>query len=77
MASTAQKKQHLNHVLTCGKQFQGKSEITKFLNGFRITRKEAIKAKCYDCMGFYDNAQEKDCKNYTCPLYTYMPYKGR
>ena len=75
--STLQKKSYLIHVMTSGKQFQGKSEIIKFLNGFRITRKEAIKAKCYDCMGFYDNAQEKDCKNVTCPLYTYMPYKGR
>ena len=74
---TNKKKEYLNDVIAIGKLFRGKSELMKFLNGFRITRNEAIKAKCYDCMGFYDNTQEKDCKNLTCPLYTYMPYKGK
>lgn len=74
---TNKKREYLKDVIAIGKLFRGKSELMKFLNGFRITRNEAIKAKCYDCMGFYDNTQEKDCKNLTCPLYTYMPYKGK
>ena len=70
------KKSFLHMVETYGSRFQGRGELVQFLNGFRITRNEAIKAKCYDCMGFYDQANDKNCRNYTCPLYPYMPYKN-
>lgn len=52
----------------------GKSEFNKFLKGKNITSKGAIKAKCYDCMGFYEDGIE-DCKVENCPLYFFMPYK--
>ena len=47
----------------------------------KLTRKEknlerAIQAKCYDCMGFYEDGLE-DCKCPTCPLYPWMPYKEK
>ena len=74
--STEKKKAYLAQLTAHGSRFQGRGELIQFLKGFRITRNEAIKAKCYDCMGFYDQAQDKDCNNTTCPLYPYMPYRA-
>ena len=37
-----------------------------------LTRKEAILAHCYDCMGFYADGYT-DCKNTECMLYDWMP----
>lgn len=52
----------------------GKKEYKKFMKGERLTRKEAILAKCYDCMGeYYDG--KIDCGLVECPLYQYMPYR--
>jgi hypothetical protein len=38
------------------------------------TRTLAMLAKCHDCMGEYSDGII-DCKNPTCPLYTWMPRK--
>ena len=73
---TERKKEFLTMLEKYGSRFQGRGEFIQFLKGFRITRNEAIKAKCYDCMGFYDQANDKNCRNFTCPLYPYMPYKN-
>ena len=40
-----------------------------------LTRKEAIFAHCFDCMGFYEDGYT-DCKNPGCMLYDWMPKKG-
>lgn len=39
-----------------------------------LTRGDAIKAKCADCMSDYADGR-LDCEIYDCPLYPYMPYK--
>ena len=43
----------------------------------KVTRKNAILAKCHNCMGeYYDG--KNDCRNYGCSLYSFMPYaKGK
>ena len=38
----------------------------------KLTMKNAILAKCWDCMGYYTDGK-KDCRNYHCPLYNWMP----
>jgi hypothetical protein len=38
--------------------------------------KDAILAKCYDCMGFYEDGT-MDCGCKDCPLYPWMPYKEK
>jgi len=43
----------------------GKSDYLKFLNGNSLTRAEAIKAKCYECVGGEDT---RPCSIDTCPL---------
>ena len=60
-------------VLEFGKSARGKVEILKYLKGERLTKNQAILAKCYDCMcGYADGVG--DCETKSCPLYGYMPY---
>jgi len=59
-----------------GKLAKGRRHLLAKLKGEKITRGEAITAKCYDCMGYYVDGI-KDCGITTCPLYVYMPYKGK
>jgi hypothetical protein len=54
----------------------GRVELERYQAGKRLTTGRAIKAKCYDCMGQYIDGRV-DCKVITCPLYSYMPYKGK
>lgn len=51
----------------------GTKPFLKFKEGKKkLTRKEAIMAYYYDCMGFYQDGYA-DCKNSACALYEYMP----
>lgn len=40
----------------------------------KLTRGEALLAKCCDCMAYYEDGRV-DCQNIACPLYPYMPYR--
>lgn len=53
---------------------QGGKELERYLAGGRLTPTQAIKAMCFDCMGYYDDGKE-DCSIPECPLYPYFPYK--
>ena len=57
-----------------GKQAQGQKEAKKHLAGTRLTQRQAIQAKCYDCMGGYVDGK-RSCKIPDCPLSPYMPYR--
>ena len=55
---------------------RGRKELIRHLKGERITRGEAIKARCYECLGYcVDGAV--DCEMPECPLYGYMPYRNK
>jgi hypothetical protein len=54
---------------------QGKASFVKFLEGGRITRQEAIEAKCYDCEGGWPEGVQP-CLVSDCPLNLYHPYYG-
>ena len=56
-----------------GKVRAGRKDLIDFLEGKRLTQNQAIRAKCYDCMGFYDD-EARDCQGTTCPLYPFMPF---
>ncbi len=55
----------------------GNKYLRMFMEGKKITMKQAVLAKCAECMnGFIDG--KTDCAmDGTCPLYTYMPYKKK
>lgn len=53
---------------------KGQSQYEAMKRGEKLTRREAILAKCYDCNG--GNESNHDCGVKFCPLYQYSPYKG-
>lgn len=58
-----------------GKLKQGKTVLLKHYSGQKTTRQEAIQAKCYDCMGYFQD-EGLDCENSSCPLYPYFQYSS-
>lgn len=65
----------LRDVERYGKRAVGRSEFCDYLRGGKLTRGEAIRAKCYDCMGFYRDGLV-DCEIQRCPLYPYRSYRN-
>jgi len=59
-----------------GTQSSGKNALLKYLRGETIHRSAAVKAKCFECCGYYADGRV-DCENNDCPLYPFMPYRGR
>jgi hypothetical protein len=57
-------------------KFSGQTELIAYLDGKPVGKAPSIKAKCYDCMGGYPDGA-MDCELFRCPLYPFMPYKGR
>jgi len=59
-----------------GKRAQGGRELENHRSNIRLTQRQAIKAKCYDCMGSYVDGVV-DCETKKCSLYPYNPYRGK
>jgi hypothetical protein len=60
-----------------GTESSGKNAMLKYLKGETIIhRAAAVKAKCFECCGYYADGRV-DCENNDCPLYPYMPYRGK
>lgn len=57
-----------------GKMRVGKTQLLKYLTGGRLTQREAIKAKCYDCDGMGETGE---CDIESCTLYPYSPYQTK
>jgi hypothetical protein len=63
-------------ILKAGGKGRGRSELIAALKGKKMSRGQAIKAKCYECMlGYADGTM--DCMVPHCPLYYYMPYRDK
>jgi hypothetical protein len=56
------------------RQFVGRTEMLRHLKGERNCASAAIKAKCFDCCGYYEDGKV-DCGVKGCPLYPWMPYR--
>lgn len=54
---------------------KGKLEYKKFLDGEKLTRKQAILAQCYVCNGEEEGGE--DCLGCSCPLYQYFSYREK
>ena len=57
-----------------GIKARGKREYLAFLRGSKLTFKQCILARCYECCNLYQDGK-KDCENKECPLHLYMPYR--
>ena len=55
-----------------GKLKAGKIDLIKHLEGKRLVRSKAIRAKCFDCNGM---GEQDECDIEECSLYPYSPYK--
>lgn len=55
---------------------RGLKELKDHLAGKRLSMKQAVLAKCCDCMGEYEDGRV-DCNIPACPLYPWMPYKNK
>ena len=58
-----------------GKKAKGRKELIDHLQQKQLSAKEAIHAKCYDCLGMYADGKV-DCDIPDCPLYPFMPYRA-
>jgi len=61
-------------ILSKGKVAKGRKELIRFLKGEPLTYKQAIRAKCYECMGWYTDGKVT-CGIKKCPLFPFMPFK--
>lgn len=52
----------------------GQKDPIDHLTGKRITQRQAINAKCYDCNGM---GELGTCDIESCSLYPYSPYGGK
>lgn len=56
---------------------RGRKEILMFCEGKKMSASQAVRAFCYQCMGYHNNPGEnRDCINPVCPLYPLMPYSS-
>jgi len=61
-------------MLRRGIRAKGRKELAAHLEGIRLTQRQAIQAKCYECMGAYSDGRVF-CKIPKCPLSPFMPYR--
>ena len=57
-----------------GPRRAGKKELIKHLEGGKISRMQAVKAHCYDCLGMGTSG---DCDQESCPLLPFSPFRPR
>lgn len=69
-----QVERRLENIRKYGKRAKGGKELVGHIDGsMDLTPRQAMIAKCYDCMGYFADGMV-DCKVKMCPLYAYMPY---
>ena len=55
-----------------GLRTNGYIQLKSYLEGNKISKQQALQAKCYECNnGYIDGI--KDCKIESCPLYPFSP----
>lgn len=65
--------ERIKAVRRYGKTARGQKELLKHLAGGKLTFKQAIYAKCYECCGYFSDGKI-DCNMQHCPLHPFMPY---
>jgi hypothetical protein len=66
-------KKIISDIKRHGKTARGKKELIKHLEGGRLTPKQAIQAKCFDCLCYMVDGKH-DCKMPMCSLHPFMTY---
>jgi hypothetical protein len=63
----------IRDVVKYGIAATGQALYIKSLEQKRLSASQAIRAKCYDCMAYFEDGKG-DCGDPLCPLYDWMPY---
>ncbi|MDP1989471.1 MAG: hypothetical protein Q8K00_00485 [Syntrophales bacterium] len=71
-----QMEQRICEIEKYGMKAKGRKELVYHLEGRPLPRGKAILGMCYSCSGFYADGKI-DCAMPMCPLYRYMPYRGK
>ena len=66
----------IKHIEEFGITARGRKELLNHLNGGRLTIRQMVLAKCFDCMGYFADGKV-DCEMPDCPLYPLMPYRQK
>ena len=66
----------LEEIERYGKSARGKRELIRHLDDLRLTPRQMILAKCYECSNGYVDGKV-DCLVRSCPLYSLMPFRKR
>ena len=53
-------------------KIKGAKEFDKFKKGEKLTRKQAMTGKCYECNG--QEESKTDCEVDSCPMFSYRLY---
>ena len=56
-----------------GPHRRGKKELIRHLGGSKLSRMQAMNAKCYECDGMSDSGE---CDIETCPMYPFSHFGG-
>jgi len=65
----------ISEIAQHGKKARGKKELIRHLEGGKLTIRQAVLARCYDCTGFFADGKV-DCKMPICPLHPFMVYNA-
>jgi hypothetical protein len=65
--------ERIKNIRRYGKTARGQKELLKHLAGQKLTFKQAIYAKCYECLGYYADGKI-DCNMPACSLHPFMAY---
>ena len=55
---------------------KGGTLLKRHRSGKKLTRSQAMLAKCCDCMGYYMDGRFS-CSIPDCPMFPWMPYKPK
>ncbi len=55
---------------------RGGKELSLHRSGKRLTQRQAILAKCYECCGYYADGGF-NCEIPDCPLHPWMPFREK
>lgn len=63
----------LESIKKHGGKGKGRASLIKYYQGGQLNKREAIEAKCCECLGYFADGAE-DCRIPDCPLYPFFPY---
>jgi hypothetical protein len=70
---STERQTRVHEISRNGLSAKGQALLIKSIQGYRLSASQAIKAKCYDCMGYFEDGKG-DCRDLHCPLYPWMAY---